>query len=225
MNVKRFSAAALATACGLLAHTANADIELGEGLSVTGFVDMSFYYEDIDGADATTKNFAVDQVEVDFMYTGSNGVSAQVDIEYGESTANGLTDGTFVEQAFITKKVNDKLTVKAGRFLSYSGWETEEPTGLFQYSGAGYAPYFYGYYQQGVSALYSTDKFAAAVSIVADLAGPESSDVEQPAIETMLAFFPTEEITIKGFYSKDDEVELFNTWASYSKDALTLAIE
>ncbi len=36
---------------------------------------------------------------------------------------------------------------------------------------------------------------------------------------------PTDEITIKGFYSKDGDVELINTWASYSKDALTLAAE
>ena len=96
---------------------------------------------------------------------------------------------------------------------------------MFQYSGTGYAKYFYGYYQQGVSGIYSGDKFAVAVSVVNDLAGPQSTDSEHPGIETMLALMPTDEITIKGFYSKDGDVQLINTWASYSKDALTVAVE
>ena len=41
----------------------------------------------------------------------------------------------------------------------------------------------------------------------------------------MLALMPTDEITVKAFYSVDGDVKLFNTWASYSKDALTLAAE
>ena len=79
-------------------------------------------------------------------------------------------EGVDLEQAFITYAYSDNFSVKAGRFLSYTGWETEEPTGLYQYSGTGYAPYFYGYYQQGISGLYSSDKFAVAVSIINDLA-------------------------------------------------------
>ncbi len=76
-----------------------------------------------------------------------------------------------VEQAFINYALSDNLSLKAGRFLSYSGWETEEPTGLFQYSGTGYAGYFYGGYQQGVSGLYTGDGYAVAVSVVNDLGG------------------------------------------------------
>ena len=107
----------------------------------------------------------------------------------------------------------------------------EEPTGLFQYSGAGYAPYFYGYYQQGVSGLYNGDGFSAAISLVSDLAGPQSSDVEDIGVETMLALMPTDEITVKGFYSfeglsgTDEETKLMNLWASYADGPLTLAAE
>lgn len=188
-------------------------------LSVSGFIDMSYVYSDPDGASSTSVS-GIDQVEIDLSYDFGNKLTATVDIEYQNST-----EGVDLEQAFINYAVTDNFSVKAGRFLSYTGWETEEPTGLFQYSGTGYAKYFYGYYQQGISGLYSGDGFAVAVSVVNDLAGPQSIDSENPGIETMVALMPTDEITIKGFYSKDGDVELVNAWASYSKDALTLAAE
>lgn len=193
--------------------------EKKDPLSISGFIDMSYYATDTDGGEST-HDAGLDQVEINVGYDFGNKLTANVDIEY-----QNADEGVDLEQAFITYALTDNFSVKAGRFLSYSGWETEEPTGLFQYSGTGYAKYFYGYYQQGVSGLYSGDKFAVAVSVVNDLAGPQSTDSEHPGIETMLALMPTDEITIKGFYSKDGDVELINTWASYSKDALTLAVE
>jgi len=193
--------------------------EKKDPLSISGFIDMSYYATDTDGGEST-HDAGVDQVEINVGYDFGNKLTANVDIEY-----QNAEEGVDLEQAFITYALTDNFSVKAGRFLSYSGWETEEPTGLFQYSGTGYAKYFYGYYQQGVSGLYSSDKFAVAVSVVNDLAGPKSTDSEHPGVETMLALMPTDEITIKGFYSKDGDVELINTWASYSKDALTLAVE
>jgi len=193
--------------------------EKKDPLSISGFIDMSYYATDTDGGE-TTHDSGIDQVEINIGYDFGNKLTAHVDIEY-----QNADEGVDLEQAFITYALTDSFSVKAGRFLSYSGWETEEPTGLFQYSGTGYAKYFYGYYQQGVSGIYSGDKFAVAVSVVNDLAGPQSTDSEHPGIETMLAIMPTDEITIKGFYSKDGDVELINTWASYSKDALTLAVE
>src|SRR5690606_11618609 len=63
------------------ASPAYAEIELGEGFSVTGFVDMSFYDVSDDGASGS---FGIDQFETDFMFAGSDGVSAQVDIEYSK---------------------------------------------------------------------------------------------------------------------------------------------
>jgi len=190
-----------------------------DNLSVSGFIDMSYVSSDVDGVGSTSTS-GIDQVEIDLSYDFGNKLTATVDIEY-----QNADEGVDLEQAFINYAVTDNFSVKAGRFLSYTGWETEEPTGLFQYSGTGYAAYFYGYYQQGISGLYSGDGYAVAVSLVNDLAGPQSTDSEHPGIETMIALMPTDEITIKGFYSKDGDVELINTWASYSKDALTLAVE
>jgi len=188
-------------------------------LSISGFIDMSYYATDTDGGE-TTHDAGLDQAEINIAYDFGNKLSAFIDVEYQNSA-----EGVDLEQAFIKYAVSENFSVKAGRFLSYTGWETEEPTGLFQFSATGYAKYFYGYYQQGVSGIYTGDKFAVAISAVSDLAGPQSSDFEHPGIETMLALMPTDEITIKGFYSKDGDVELINTWASYAKDALTLAVE
>jgi hypothetical protein len=194
-----------------------------DNLSVSGFIDMSYLSIDTDGAGSTSDS-GIDQVEFNFAYDFGNKLKAFVDVEYQGSEVD-------LEQAFLTYAVSDEFTVKAGRFLSYSGWETEEPTGLFQYSGTGYAQYFYGYYQQGVSGLYSGDGYAVAVSVVNDLAGPESTDSEEPGVETMIALMPTDSITIKAFYSFDklagtnEDTTMFNMWAMYADGPLTLAAE
>ena len=204
----------------LLGTTTAAQADLSaDNLSVSGFIDMSYLSIDADGA-GSTHDSGIDQVELNFAYDFGNKLTATVDVEY-----QNAAEGVDIEQAFISYAISDNVSIKAGRFLSYSGWETEEPTGLFQYSGTGYAQYFYGYYQQGVSALYSGDKFAVAVSVVNDLAGPQSTDTEHPGIETMVAFMPTENFTVKGFYSVDGDTKMINTWAAYSADALTLAAE
>lgn len=212
-------AATVLLALGTVSSAQAESSSVMDNLTISGFIDMDYVYSDVDGGESSS-NSGVAQVEVDVTYDFGNKLSATVDVEY-----QNADEGVDIEQAFINYAVSENFSVKAGRFLSYTGWETEEPTGLFQYSGTGYAAYFYGYYQQGVSGLYSGDGFAVAVSVVNDLAGPQSTDSEHPGIETMVALMPTDEITIKGFYSKDGDVELINTWASYSKDALTLAAE
>jgi hypothetical protein len=224
-------AAAVAAAVAPVASAGG--IELGEGLSVTGFLDMSFTSVDIDGAEGGTSSaFGIDQFEMDFMYSGSNGISAQVDIEYGEDASDiAGDDDTFVESAFISKKFNDQFSMKAGRFLSYSGWETEEPTGLFQYSGVGYASQFYGYYQQGVSASYNTDKFALMGSVVTDVfgyaGGAVESDTDSLGYEVGVAVMPVEGLTAKLFYMSDKKTDrdVINFWASYAVNGFTFAGE
>lgn len=194
-------------------------VQADDKLSVTGFIDMSAGYVDTDGAGSDS--FAgLDQVEINLGYDFGNKLTATVDVEYQNNA-----EGVDVEQAFINYALSDDFSIKAGRFLSYSGWETEEPTGLFQYSGTGYAQYFYGYYQQGVSGLYSGDKFAVAVSVVNDLAAPLETDSGQVGVETMVALMPSDNLTLKAFYSMEGDKELFNTWGMYTLGSLTLAAE
>jgi hypothetical protein len=228
-NIIAGVAAAVAGAISL--PSAAAGIELGEGLSVSGFLDMSYLNVDPDGG-SSSSSFGIDQFEIDFMYAGSGGVSAQVDIEYGEN-ASDLSPGdvTFVEQAFITKAFTDQFSMKIGRFLSYSGWETEEPTGLMQYSATGYAPSFYGYYQQGVSAYYDGGKFAVMGSVVNDVfgyaGGPLERDTDNIGYEVGLALMPFEGFTAKAFYMSDDKTDrdVINVWASYAAKGFTFAAE
>lgn len=210
---------------------AHADIELGQGLSVKGFADMSFTYYDPDNG-STVESAGIDQFEMDFLYTGTSGVSAQVDIEYGESSAGGPgDDDTFVEQAFITKAFTEQFSMKVGRFLSYTGWETEEPTGLFQYSGTGYAPYFYGYYQQGVSALYDGGVVDLMGSVVTSAFDPLDRDAGELSYELGVGLTPVEGLTAKLFYisekvdALDDETSILNFWVSYAVSGFTFAAE
>ncbi len=220
VSKRKILSLAIAMATATAAPLAQADgFQLSEKLTATGFIDMSYVYTDVDGGDSMSAS-GLDQFEIDFLYDFDDKLKAQVDLEYKD--AYGAVD---LEQAFLTYALTDEFTVKAGRFLSYSGWETEEPTGLFQYSGTGYAPYFYGYYQQGVSGLYSTDTFAAALSVINSPYSPEDTDSENPGFETMLAFMPSESVTVKAFYLQDGDDSTANFWAAYSEGAITLAAE
>lgn len=220
--------AALMTAGAL--PVAHAEIELGNGFSVSGFIDMSYTNFSPD-AGSSVESIGIDQVETNFMYAGSSGVSAQVDIEYGEGF-DGSDDETFVEQAFVTKAFTDQFSVKAGRFLSYSGWETEEPTGLFQFSGTGYAPFFYGFYQNGVSAYFDGGSFAVMGSVVTSAFNPlDRNSVEgvddEMGYELGVALMPVEGLTAKAFYisDQDTDTDIVNAWVSYAVAGFTFAGE
>jgi len=180
-------------------------------ISVSGFIDMS-----VTDSDSGT-SAGLDQFEIDLGYDFGEGLTATVDLEYQGS-------GVDLEQAFISYAVSDSVSVKAGRFLSRSGWETEEPTGLFQYSGTGYAKHFYGYYQQGASVLVKGDMVDLGFSVVNSLTDPTAT-AGKPATETMVALNLSDAVTVKGFYMEDDSTEMVNIWAAYSADGLTLATE
>ncbi|MDF1821349.1 MAG: porin [Alcanivoracaceae bacterium] len=250
----------LAVALIAASSMAQAEIELTEKLSLSGFIDMSSTYVEseidspaalaVDSKSSETSS-GLDQFELNFMYSFDDKLSATVDLEhqddgrtvtgFGTAQPSGddvevevpIGEETDIEQAYLNYAVSDNFSVKAGRFLSYAGWETEDPTGLFQYSGAGYAGYFYGGYQQGMSALYGTDMFAAAVSVVNDLGDLEGEfrDSKKPAIETMIAVMPTDAWTAKFFYSVDEnealdeDIVLINAWTSFAIGDLLLAAE
>lgn len=223
---KKILAGVVAAMAAGAAPSAFAEIELGQGFSATGFADMSLWSNDSDGEAAS---FAIDQFEVDFLFSGSNGVSAQVDVEYSNDFEDEST--TFVEQAFITKQFTDQFSMKVGRFLSYSGWETEEPTGLFQYSGTGYGELFYGGYQQGISAYYDGEIFDVMASVVTSAIDGFEQDAGNLGYELGVALTPIEGLTAKAFYivnnyeGTSEKDELINAWISYSTGGFTFAGE
>lgn len=226
----RWASALMAAGAAGAMPVAHADIELGKGFSIAGFLDMSYSNFSPDEG-SSTESIGIDQFETTFKYAGSQGVSAQVDIEYGEGF-DGSDDETFVEQAFVTKAFTEQFSVKVGRFLSYSGWETEEPTGLFQFSGTGYAKYFYGFYQNGASAFYGGSKFALMGSVVTSPFNPNDrnsvEDVDDKmGYEVGLALMPADGLTAKAFFisDQDTDTDVVNVWASYAAAGFTFAGE
>ena len=221
----------LAAGIAMAAPSAYAEFQLAEGLTMTGFMDMSYSAVDPDGGE-TESSAGLDQFEITLTYNFDDKLSAVVDVEYHDN-GNGEGEETHVEQAYINYALTDTLSITAGRFLSYSGWETEDPTGLFQFSGTGYAKYFYGAYQQGVSLFYGTDSFSLAMSVVNDLGTltGDTRDAEDPAVELMAALTPTDAWTLKAFYMLDkhevngEDIEQINVWTSYAVGGLTLAAE
>ena len=116
MNVlTKFTPVAAALLLSLGSMTgAQAEIT-SDNLSVSGFIDMSYLSIDVDGA-GSTHDSGIDQVELNFGYDFGNKLTATVDVEY-----QNAAEGVDVEQAFISYAISDNLSIKAGRFLSYSG--------------------------------------------------------------------------------------------------------
>jgi hypothetical protein len=229
-KVTRWASALMAMGAAGAMPAAHAEVELGKGFTATGFIDMSYSNVEPDEGESV-ESIGIDQVEIDFKFAGTSGISAQVDIEYGEGF-DGSDDETFVEQAFVTKAFTEAFSVKVGRFLSYSGWETEEPTGLYQYSAAGYQKYFYGFYQNGASAFYNGGKFALMGSVVTSPFNPnDRNNVEgvddEMGYEAGLAVMPLEGLTAKAFYmvDQDTDTDVVNVWASYAVAGFTFAAE
>lgn len=204
--------------------------QLAPGLTMKGFLDMSYSVVDPDNAEED-ENAGIDQWEIQLMYDFGQGLTANVDVEWDD---NGGDEGEemHLEQAYLSYAINDAFSTKAGRFLSYSGWETEDPTGLYQYSGTGYAKYFYGAYQQGVSGLYSGDVFTGAVSLVTDIGNLDGdiTDTDNMAVEVMAAF-SLGDFTWKTFYMgqeadfNGEDITMVNSWASYAVGGFTFALE
>lgn len=221
----------LTAASALLSSSALfGQIEITDNLSVTGFIDMSSTYTDTDTSDTTT--FGVDQVEIDFLLSFDS-LTAEIDVEY-------TGDGIDLESAFITYDLGEGSSVTAGRFLSYLGWETIEPTGLYQYSFA-YDIASIPAYHDGVSYDYSADWGSFGVALldsVYNLDGLLSGAVGAPyeyGIEAKLVLTPAEGFTFFFGYGLDsadsnampglNDSEIINFWASYEVDIHTFAFE
>jgi len=145
---------AITSALAAASSLATAEIKINEFLSFEGFVDMSYSHTDVDSdssdpADSGSDNsFSIDQVEIDWLFNFGK-VTARVDLQY-ENGANGTSDATEVEQAFVSYDLGNGSALTMGRYESMLGLEAKEPTGLYQFStaydGAAYLPQ----YGQGV---------------------------------------------------------------------------
>ncbi len=226
MKVSKATTVSLAAA-GLLAATgARAEIEIGETLSISGFIDMSILNVDTDAGSDTTMGF--DQFEIMFMFDSGDGITGRVDID-----DNDDDEGVAVEQAFITADLGSGLSLTAGRYLSALGYEGPEPIDLWQYS---YSATVIGYpgYSNGAGLSYGNDMVTALVSVL-DGSYDADEDADDVSIEAMVKVMPMEGLTmLLGYASQDfDATEevgsytqgIINFWVEYATGGLTLAAE
>ena len=198
------------------------EVELTDNLTIDGFIDMSTVFAD-DGDDSTI-NGGVDQMEIDF-HLDFGEMIARIDI-------NSLPTGVEMEEAHVVYTPEDMsdigLTVKVGRFLSTFGWETAEPTGLYQFSVSEGIPY--PGYQNGVAVSVAPDEkvglYVAAMPSVWDVT---ETDWETIGFEGQVSVMPVPEVTAKVGFAAEDMGDYFmselNAWAMFASGDLTLAGE
>jgi hypothetical protein len=220
---------------GLGAASSFAEIKLNDNFSVTGFLDMSALGNVPDKADNTlTAEF--DQFETDFLFKYGF-FSARADINYLFAKDN---EGVQFEQGFVTANVLKDVNVTVGRFLSASGFEAAEPTGLYQFSTSklltGIAGATYGGYENGLNVSYVNPMFGLYGAVVTNVwEAPTTNDLMYPGFEAQLALTPMEGLTAKVTWltklyndtadtGHDNQNEL-NAWASFAKGPLTVAAE
>ncbi len=204
---KKVAAFALAI---FAAQTVSAEVEF------SGFVDMSVFSDDGDAS------MSLDQFELDVSTDLGEGISMRADVN-----AMGPTAPVELEQAFITYDTGEGLALTVGKFLSCTGFEAAEPTGMYQYSYS--ATLVYGGYQNGIAASYGTDKFGlygAVVSSVWDGAETDfSGDGSDVGFEAQIALMPVEGVTAKAALAREDEQTLINVWGMLGTGPLTVAAE
>jgi hypothetical protein len=209
---------------GLAAAPSFADIKVNDQLSLSGFLDMSATYNNVaftpagTAADEFTATF--DQFELDFLYKFTDKLTARVDV-------NSLGGGAMaLEQGFLTYTTGP-VAFTAGKFLSVSGWEAAEPTGMYQYD---YSDAFvYGGYQNGVAVSYTVSPMIALYASVVDGIWVADGNLSRPGVEAQIALMPTKEITVKAtnlFQQQPGYItDVVNVWGSYVMGPLTAAIE
>ena len=187
----------------------------------------------------------LDQLELDLSTDLGDGISIRADVN-----AMGPTDPVTLEQAYIAYDLAEGLSLTVGKFLSCTGFEAAEPTGMYQYSYS--ATLVYGGYQNGIAASYGTDKFGVYGAVVSsvwdgsdkDLVGELEAAVKEEkdadgniateaksavdsdfGIEAQLILTPIEGVTAKAAFAMEDKQNLINVWGLYENGPLSVAAE
>ena len=191
----------------LCVQSVAADVEL------SGFVDMSILSDD------GVVGMGLDQFELDLSTDLGDGISIRADVN-----AMGPTAPVELEQAYIAYEVGEGLSLTVGKFLSCTGFEAAEPTGMYQYSAS--ATLVYGGYQNGIAASYATDKFGVYGAVVSSVWDGSEKDLDSDfGIEAQLILTPIEGVTAKAAFAIEDEQNLINVWGLYENGPLSVAAE
>ena len=101
-------------------------------VNISGFVDVSYYYDDSSGENT----FGLDQVETDLEKSIGKTGSVRADLEWVNDGAGGFT--LEAEQGFVTftPSVLNSWTFTVGKFNAPIGFELLDPVDMFQFSHA-----------------------------------------------------------------------------------------
>jgi hypothetical protein len=207
---------------GLAAAPSFADIKISDGLALSGFLDMAVVSTLPDGGDPTL-NAAFDQFELDFLYKFSDKLTARVDLNAVMANGAAVT----LEQGFLTYTTGP-LAISTGKFLSASGFEAAEPTGLYQYSTS--KTLVYGGYQNGANVAYTLSPMISLYgAVVGSVWDNTDTELTEPGYEAQISLMPVTGATIKAGYFTEDVGDFYtgltNVWASYVAGPLTVAAE
>jgi len=202
-----------------LTSMSDAQIAITDQLSATGFFDMSAVNDD------GTSTVSFDQAEIDFVLDFKNGLTARADVNWKGESPTQVSD--ILEQAFLTYTHENGAFLNAGKFLSSTGWETAEPTGLYQFSTSN--TLVYGGYQSGVSFGVSNGKVRLYGAVVASVWDGNDYSAEELGAEAAIKVTPGNGFTGFAAYAVEDMGDynkgLLNVWASFVNGPLTLAAE
>ena len=191
----------------LCAQSTVADVEL------SGFVDMSILSDD------GVVGMGLDQLELDLSTDLGDGISIRADVN-----AMGPTDPVTLEQAYIAYDLAEGVSLTVGKFLSCTGFEAAEPTGMYQYSYS--ATLVYGGYQNGITASYATDTFGLYGALVSSVWDGSDKDLDGDfGLEAQLILTPIEGVTAKAAFAMEDKQNLINVWGLYENGPLSVAAE
>lgn len=212
----------------LAASTLHGQIEINENLSVTGFLDMSITDTDDEPSGSDSSSYNLDQAEIDFIFNFDE-ITGQVDLNY---LGDNDTGDFALEQAFINYDLGSGASIDAGKFLSYLGWETFEPTGLYQYSFAYDLNASIPGHHNGIRYNYGDDFVSFGLALLDSLYGPDGSIGDsQYGAEAKIVLTPAEGLTLFLGFGKDkgmdavSDSDVLNFWASYEVGNMTYALE
>jgi len=105
--------------------------EVADGLSMTGFVDASYYNNTL----VETSTFALDQGELDVEKAIEGAGGFRVDIQH-VNTGSSLTTDDILEQGYVWIDLPSGLKLTFGKFNAPIGFELLDPVDMYQYSHA-----------------------------------------------------------------------------------------
>jgi hypothetical protein len=227
----------LAAAVAMTASAAHADIQIGKGLTVGGYLDATYKNVSSDVAGADSAGFNAANGEVDFMMDFSKGLTARVDLDATStpSTVTNTTNGVSLEQIRVDYAFGQsKLTV--GKFDTFIGLEGLESPDLYQITNSlsfDTEPTQH----TGVSYAYDAGKWNLAVALVNDIFavdnGNLAGDKKELSYAAHVGIKPVDSLSFNINYAIDNkttagvsaDTDLWTIDGSYSNHGWTLGAE